>query len=180
MLKIRVGGSGIAAMSRTLGVAQEAVGDMSDVWRDVVHPFLLEHLGKQFDSLGQHGGEPWESLKGEPKYYAFKKRVLGEELANKPLWWDSENERLRPSLVDAGDQDHRFSSTPTTMFFGTAVDHANSLIEGGTGPFGENFPGRNIFALTQSQRKGLVTLIQRSIIDKVNARGRRGNFREML
>jgi|AKVG01.1.fsa_nt_gi hypothetical protein len=167
-------------MSRTLGVAREAIGDMSDVWRDVVHPYLLEHLAKNFDTLGRYGGDPWKSLKGEPKYYAYKKALLGQELADKVLWWDEEGERLRPSLIDSGDKDHRFTATPTSMFFGSAVDHASSLIEGGTGPFGESFPGRNIFAMTQSQRKGLITLIQRAIIDKVNARGTRGSFRDML
>jgi hypothetical protein len=171
MVRLTIGGSGVAAFDRILGIAEEVVGDMRPIWDAVVRPFVFEHMKLQFDTLGAHGGEPWESLDNEPKYKAYKKALLGESLANKVLWWDENGARLRPSLVEPGHQDQVYISSPKKFQFGTRVEHTGSLIEGGIGPFGEKYPGRNIFRISQSDRKRLVTLIQRAIIDQVEGRG---------
>lgn len=170
-MKLTIGGPGVAAFDRILGIAEDIVGDMRPIWDSVVRPFVFEHMKLQFDTLGGHGGEPWKSLDGEPKYKAYKKALLGESLANKVLWWSDEGARLRPSLVVPGHAEQEYLSDRGKFFFGTRVEHAASLIEGGVGPFGESFPARNIFRISQSDRKRLVTLIQREIVQQVEGRG---------
>lgn len=177
MVRLTIGGPGVAAFDRILGVAEDIVGDMRPIWDEVVRPFVFEHMKLQFDTLGAHGGEPWKSLDGEPKYKAYKKALLGESLANKVLWWSEDKARLRPSLIEPGHGDQFVYSTSKKFKFGTRVEHAKSLMEGGTGPFGEPFPARNIFRISQSDRKRLVTLIQRAIVAQVEGRG---NSRSMM
>lgn len=184
MIRITIGGtdrSGVASMDRFLGVAHEVVGDMRGIWAQVVRPFMLEHMDAQFNTLGAHGGAPWESLDNEPIYRAYKARLLGESLALKVLWWSADREQLRPSLVSPTHGSQVFDSDQKKMFFGTKVPHAGDLISGGIGPFGEPFPGRAIFAMTGAQRKGLVTLMQRAIVQRVEARGfSRSDMRDQL
>lgn len=170
-MKLTIGGPGVAAFDRILGVAEDIVGDMRPIWNEVVRPFVFQHMRLQFDTLGEHGGKPWASLDNEPKYKAYKRALLGEDLANKVLWWDEDGARLRPSLVIPGHGEQEYAAERERFFFGTRVDHARSLIEGGTGPFGEPFPGRSIFAISQPDRKRLVTLIQRAIVAQVEGRG---------
>jgi hypothetical protein len=173
MLRVRVGttGNGAAAFDRVLGVAADIVGDMKPIFDRVVRPYVLEHLDQQFNTLGAHGGKPWASLDGEPKYRAFKRAILGEQLAAKVLWWDSKGERLRPSLVNPQHPEQVWQSSSTRAFFSSRVPYAADLIRGGRGPFGERYPGREIFAMTQGQRKELVTLMQREIVQQVEGRG---------
>ena len=171
MIKVSIGetAGGAAAFERWLGLAADVVGDMKPIFDTVVRPFVLEHLEKQFETLGAHGGKPWASLASEPVYMAQKRAMLGAELAKKPLWWSPDRERLRPSLVLPGHKDQRWESSATRAYFGTAVPYASSLINGGIGPYGERYPGRAIFSMSQAQRKGLVTLIQRAVIKSVGA-----------
>jgi len=172
MLKIRLGDrNSSAAFSRVIGVSKKAVGDMRPIFEEVVRPYVLEHMDQQFGTLGKHGGKAWKSLDSEPKYKAMKAALVGEALANKVLWWDSAGEVLRPALTKASDSNQVWVSERSRAFFGTGLPYASQLIEGGTGPFGESFPGRAIFAMSQSQRKELVTLIQRRIVAQIDRRG---------
>ena len=181
MIRITIGGDGVAAMDRFLGVAHEVVGDMRPVWEAVVRPYVLEHMRLQFDTLGAHGGKPWASLDGEPIYRAYKARLIGEKFAKRVLWWSDDKARLRPSLVFDRHPEQVSQIERKKMLFGTSVPHAGDLLKGGTGPFGEPFPGRAIFAMTQAQRKELVTLMQREIVRRVEFRGfSRSAMREQL
>ena len=183
MLRVSVGvtGDGSAAFDRILGVAADVVGDMKPIFDRVVRPYVLRHLDQQFNTLGSHGGKPWESLDGEPKYRAWKAAVVGEDLARKVLWWSKDGERLRPSLVDPQHGEQVWESSSTRAYFGTSVPYAADLVRGGTNPFGERYPGREIFGMTQSQRKELVTLMQREIVKQVEGRGySRSQMRDQL
>ena len=183
MLRVSVGvmGDGSAAFDRVLGVASDVVGDMKPIFDRVVRPYVLEHMDQQFNTLGSHGGKPWESLDGEPKYRAWKAAIVGEDLARKVLWWSKRGERLRPSLVEANNPEQIWESSKTRAFFGTIVPYAGDLVRGGTNPFGERYPGREMFAMKQSQRKELVTLMQREIVQQVEGRGySRSQMRDQL
>lgn len=180
-VSIGVTGDGAAAFDRVLGVAAKVVGDMKPIFDRVVRPYVLEHMDRQFNTLGAHGGKPWASLDGEPKYRSFKAAILGEDLARKVLWWDTRGQRLRPSLINPQHPEQVWESSSTRAYFGTAVPYAGDLIRGGVGPFGERYPGREIFALTQRQRKELVTLMQREIVQQVEGRGySRSQMRDQL
>jgi len=183
VLRVRIGpdGDGTAAFDRVFAVAEKVVGNAKPIFDRVVRPYVLEHMRAQFDTLGAHGGKPWQSLDAEPKYRAMKAALLGESLASKVLWWSDDRARLRPSLVEPSHPDQRWESSRTGAFFGSTVPYIGRLIEGGRGPFGESYPGRQIYAMTQAQRKELVTLIQREIVSQVEGRGfQRYQMRDQL
>lgn len=171
MIAVSIGGRGVKAYERVLGVNQEVLGDLKPILDASVAPYMLEHMRRQFDTLGAHSGQPWATLKGEPLYYAFKKRILGKGLADKPLWWSRQREQLRPSLTDPAHGHHAYRSGDNGALFGTTVPHAQALLDGGVGPFGEDYPARNFFHMSQGQRKELTTLIQREVIREADRRG---------
>ena len=93
MLRVSVGvtGDGSAAFDRILGVAADVVGDMKPIFDRVVRPYVLRHLDQQFNTLGSHGGKPWESLDGEPKYrdIILDKLVTGGTVNHGLRFWPS-------------------------------------------------------------------------------------------
>lgn len=172
--EIKLGGTGMVAMSRRLGVLAEAIGDMTPIWRTVVHPWFLEHMKQQFETSGAHGGKPWEGYGAEPKYAAYKQLMVGHL---RPLVWEIDGmERLRPSLVFAEDEDHYAVFTPSRIELGTMVPYAARLVHGGTGPFKEPYPGRAILAMSDAQKKKLITLIQRDIQKRIGVGNARFNL----
>lgn len=162
MPQIKIGGSGFSPMSRYLGVLAAQVGDMSEIWREVAHPFFLEHMKEQFDTEGSHGGRPWEGYEGEPAYAAWKWGIVGH---NKILRWElgGPYERLYPSLTDASSPWHHVRITANSFEVGSLVPYSARLQFGGVGPKGEAYPGRAILAMTENQKQSLVVLVQRRI-----------------
>lgn len=134
-------------------------------WREVAHPYLLNHMERQFETGGAHGGKRWANYASEPKYLSFKYNVAG---TLRPLRWDDSGvrERLRPSLVLASHSEHVFLPGSQLLQFGTRVPWANSIYTGGVGPFGEPFPGRNPLAMTLQQKGQL----GRRILNHLSAR----------
>lgn len=168
LLSLSIGVRGERAVSRRLGLLSSAIGDMTHVFRKSVHPFMIKHSLKQFETAGAHGGEKWPGYENEPKYRGSKKAMVGHL---EVLRWERGNERLFPSIVARTHPEHVFRSTAKTATFGTRVPYAKRLNEGGIGPFDEKYPPRKIFAMTRGQKKELITTIQRAILEEVGASG---------
>jgi len=162
MFRLEIGTGDAKGMSRVIGLMMEVIGSLEHEWRNVVHPYLLRHWEKQFATEGEHGGRPWEGYGGEPKYADHKMAIVGH---HDLLRWDKggKYERLYPSITEPSHTEHVFRADATSMTAGTAVPYSDRLISGGTGPFGETYPGRDWQRMTTRQKKKLVTLIQRSI-----------------
>lgn len=161
MFRLEIGTGDAKEMSRVIGLMMEVIGSLEHEWRDVVHPYLLRHWKKQFETEGKHGGRPWEGYGGEPKYAAYKMAIVGHH--DLLRWEPGVSERLYPSITEPTHSEHIFRADATSMTAGTAVPYSDRLISGGTGPFDEPYPGRNWQRMTTMQKKKLVTLIQRSI-----------------
>lgn len=164
MPEITIGVTGQKAVSQRLQVAADVIGDLTPVWDDVVHPWFLRHMRRQFETSGSHGGDTWAGYEDEPIYRAVKLKLTGYLQL---LRWDFENERLYPSLTDPSHPDHVYQRSEQSMSTGTSVEYAPRLIEGGEGPFGETYPGRNMISVTDRQRSDLVRAITRYLAPKI-------------
>lgn len=166
VMVVKIGIEGAPAFHRMIGIAREAVEGVEYIWRDVVHPWFLEHMRIQFETSGRWGGDEWAAYPNEPKYRKKKESMVGHL---RPLVWEwgGKWERLRPSLMEAGHIDHIFEASEKGVVLGTAVPYASALNVGGTGPFNENFPARRMMSMTPGQKKELVTLMQREMIDRL-------------
>ena len=130
-----------------------ALGDMSQLWRDVVHPFMVEHWRLQFNTAGSQGGRSWAGL--EPKY-AASQMALGDSIVPLEV---SRSARLEPSFVNPTSAEHIFSFSKNSMQAGSSVPYASSLATGGTGPFGETYPSRDPRVMTPGQIDDLRALV---------------------
>lgn len=167
--KVRIGVEGAPTIAREIGLVAELIGDLTPTWRSAVDPFVTEHLRKQFDSEGWYGGSPWADYSNEPFYRGYKRAIVGHL---KILRWElGGRERLYPSLVNSTHPDHIVEMTPTSYRRGTRVPYARRLVEGGVGPFGERYPGRDIFGMRGTQRNRLFVEIQRDILRRIGAEG---------
>lgn len=182
MIELRLGkvGDGHEEFSQILGVMADVIGSMVPVWRAAVHPYMTRHAKKQFKTEGTHGGKPWAGYGNEPKYEAYKKDRVGHL---KVLRWHESlsRGRLPPSTFRPSHPDHIFQATSNRVTIGTSTPWAKRLTKGGTGPRGEKFPGRIIYAMTERQRDELTSLIQQMIIaiaDAGTLRAARASFQQ--
>lgn len=134
-------------ISRQCRTLSGALRDVSQLWREVVHPWMVQHWRLQFDTAGGHGGRPWAPL--EPKYAAAQQ---GDSLT--PLEVNT-SARLEPSFVDPVNPAHFFSSSKNAMQAGSPVPYAGTLGTGGIGPFGESYPARDPREVTPQQLDAL-------------------------
>lgn len=169
MVKFKIGtDESNKQVSRMIGLATEVLGDLSDIFDDYVHEWLLEHEEKLFDTEGAHGGSTWGDYANEPHYVAYKLQKVGHlDL----LRWEKggKYERLYPSLTDPTHSQHVWESSRRGFAFGTALSYAGRLARGGTGPFGEPYPGRDPILLTRKQKAHIATLVQRGVRDQFGA-----------
>lgn len=162
--------NGVAAFDRQLGLAKDIIGSLKETFEDVVHPYVLDHVKAMFRTQGSHGGASWAGYRQEPKYAAYKASVLDlADPTDRLMRWAPDNERLYPSLVAPSHPQHIFQASDDSVRIGTSVPYAKRLATGGTGPFGEPFPGRPMFAMTRSQKSQLVTEVQRDITRRLGA-----------
>jgi hypothetical protein len=162
VIRLQVGLKGSEALDRRLSLAEDVVQDLRPTFEEIAHPWLLNHMRRQFATDGAHGGSRWADYSREPKYRAYKKSLVGH--TDILRWEKGGREQLYPSLTKKGDSLHVWRASHKGIRFGTRVDHAERLTQGGTGPFGEPYPGREIFSLTRRQRSDFVREIQRDII----------------
>lgn len=173
MLEISIGGGADGAVySRVFDVIADIVGDMSDVWEEVVLPWALEHFSAQFETYGAHGGRPWQGYGAEPRYAEIKKEMLGH---NHVLRWEiGGQELLYPSLTDRRHPNFYFRTGPHHMSIGTTVEHAADIERPTRGPWwsgSEPSPPRYIMVATDEQKRMLTTRIHRHIYAKVEGAG---------
>lgn len=173
MIEVKVGISGGEEISRKLGILASAVDDLSKVFDEVVHPYILNQAKMNFETSGAYSGQAWD-FSGEPKYKAFKRHMAETKGVDmRPLWWiPGGREWLRPSLTNPSHGSHIYVSDEKRVIIGTSVPHAAKLNEGGKGPFGEPFPARRPLGMTQGQRKELITLMQRGIMALAESQGK--------
>lgn len=168
-LRIKHGRGADAAFDRMVGITRDV--ETERIWpmvvRDVVHPWVLEKTKENIDSHGALVGESWDYA-GEPKYRAYKQMVVGH---NKVLRWAGGRERLYPSLTSSSHGEHLFDLQKTSATIGSRVPYADRLTQGGSGPFGEDYPGRTIMPGTPDLNKRLATQVQRYINDQLDASG---------
>ena len=121
-----------------------------EIFREVVKPYLYRVATQRLNAGDLPG------FNSEPKYRAYKKAVTGDL---RPLRWKPGREQLAPSLMSSNDS---FSSVQISGSGGTLGSSAPSakVLKGGVNQFGERYPARNPFALTEEQRQRLLKLIQ--------------------
>lgn len=173
MIRLTVGTEAFDELDVVVGLAAEVVGDLTHEWENVVAPWFLDHMRQQFESQGEHGGEPWAAYNQEPQYAAVKSSIFEEEgvdgkISDFILRWVPGQERLYPSLVRSGHSHHISQFGEMEASFGTSLPYADRLIEGGTGPYDEPYPGRDMLAVTDEQQSDLFTDIQRSIRNRLS------------
>lgn len=172
MIRLQIGAGNVNQLDTMLGLAEEIVGDLQFEWESVLKPWFLDHMEEQYETQGAHGGEPWADYSSEPQYAAMKSSVfeqanVGGSIDNFILRWVPGSERLKPSLTESSHPNFVFRTSDLEAEIGTNVPYAERLIEGGTGPFGEPYPGRDMLAMTDAQLSTLFTEIQRGIQDRI-------------
>src|SRR5690554_746527 len=110
MINISIKSGDKALISRNLGLLADQVGDMSEIFEEVVPPKFYQLMEEQFATEGAAGGAPWPDYSGEPRYKAIKKAITGH---NDLLRWQKggKYEALYPSLTSP---DSQFSYTKIT------------------------------------------------------------------
>jgi hypothetical protein len=152
---------GFKQLDRTLLGMTDAVED----WRpafESVHDLLIDVEKRLFDTEGASGSQGlWNRYTDEPRYRAFKRHILGSEFP--VLQWGRGGMRLMPSLTTKSHPEHVFTSTATTMEFGTSVPYADRLAQGGINPFGEHYPGRRAIDLNDRDRTEITRILIRHL-----------------
>lgn len=163
---------GEKAIARYEGAAKR-VGDLRPVWKGSFQPWLLDFLRSQFQTRGRTGGKPWAGYANEPKYAAFKQKLVGH---NRLFRWDMRGgkERLYPALTRPNHPDQILSISPTRASIAVTGPYAK-LQRGGRGPFGEKFPARQIFPARGRAQQALVTELQRGLLTYLS-RGTQGTL----
>lgn len=137
---------------------------------EVIHPEFLKRAAENIESQGRLVGQRW-NYNGEPRYRRWKVNQVGH---TKVLRWDiGKKERLYPSLTDPTDPWHYFRQTPTSVAIGTMVPYAPRLQEGGEGPFGETYPGRQFLPSGSKANSALANRIQVHLKKHLNRAGKR-------
>jgi hypothetical protein len=140
-------------ISRQCNALRSALGKPDQAFKEVVHPYMLQHFARQFDTAGGHGGRPWAEL--EP-LYAESQQSLGDSLIPLRADWPV----LEPSLTQQG-KSHVFITRGNSVQIGSMVPYARKVADGGVGPFGETFPGRDPRVMTRGQVAELGRNIQK-------------------
>lgn len=161
MFELSLGvGEGLQEFRRAIGLRLEVLDSWKPIFDEVVHPYVLEHMRKQFRTEGRHGGAPWAGYHQEPKYAQYRANLVGDAPI---LSWTPGNMVLRPSFTRSAHYLHVYRATDTKVTIGSSVPYAPRLNRGGTGPFGEAYSGRTIMAMKRSQKTGLVREVQRAV-----------------
>jgi hypothetical protein len=168
MIKIGVKAKGIRRARRAVRAFIRAIEDHEDIHQKMTQQFMLVHMRRRFASSGSYGGMAWQRLTG--RYARFRKAITGNE---RPLEWDGENERLKPSLTQARHPDHIFNTRDASARFGTRVPYAARLESGGTDIFGDPYQGYDIINMTTRQRRAFVREFGKAVAQKAyrNTRG---------
>jgi len=132
-------------IARQCKALRDAMRSQKELWRDVVHPWMVGHWRLQFNSAGGHGGQLWAPL--EPQY-AEAQRALGDSLV--PL--ESSAGILEASFTDPTSRHHKLVIQSRKLMVSSTLPYSGTLATGGVGPYGESFPARDPRVMTPAQR----------------------------
>lgn len=156
---------------RTLGRAEQVVQNLAPSFDQVFHPFMLSHMRDVFRSGGAAAGQTWRGYASEPRYGAFKARILAQARPQPLRWQPGKKERLFPSLTSEGGE-HVHVSNSQAARFGTSVPYAARLEEGGIGPFGEPSPARPMVRIDAARTSDLVALLKQDVLARIGGTAR--------
>lgn len=127
--------------------------------------YLRQTQREAFKNQTSPTGQSWpEYEQAEPKYGAYKKRLLGSDLYPSMLRWPGGNERLFPSLTRENHSEHVavIDAGARLIRFGTRVPYAiNHQLGRGKGPFGEPIATRPFLSLGVNQAADIRRIIAR-------------------
>lgn len=142
------------------------IEDLAPSFDQVFHPFMLAHMRDVFRSGGAAAGAKWRGYDGEPRYGAFKARVLGQARPQPLRWQPGKQERLYPSLTEEGG-DHVHTTGRSAARFGTAIPYAARLERGGVGPYGETSPPRVMLRIDAARTAEMAELLKEDILARI-------------
>lgn len=152
-LSIHVEVLGEKQISRKMLRFAERAGSMVPVF-EVIHDYLREVSDRQFQSQGQYSGKPWAKLRDttierkrrskDPTTRANADRILHAQ------------EKLRRSLVNAGDPNQKKVITPNTMVYGTKLVYAPFHMKPGP----HSRPVRRPVDLTEKNKVAILKTLQ--------------------
>lgn len=149
-------GQGFRGLEAEIKILRQVVKDPRPTLNQVVYPYLREHIQRQFETSGAHGGGPTWDFSGEPIYARQKTSLLGKNLGSKPLVWEAGDAQLLPSLTNPQHPNAIFRLEPSRLVVGSNLPYAEALLStGGIGPYGEPFPARDPFRFTPEQQREL-------------------------
>jgi len=135
------------------------IPDMAELFINVIQPYIMALAKRRLDT-----GEDFAPL--EPKYSKFKQRLTGDL---RPLRWkEGEREQLAPSLMNPSDAYHILQVSSNEVTLGSNAPNAG-VIYGGTNQFGEAFPARLPYHLTDENKLELEALVFAYIQSKSEA-----------
>lgn len=179
---------GMEAPIARLGLAESRVGDLRPAWRAIhdgssAHPYLaggglsfVDIMRAQYATQGARGGRSWAGYDDEPVYSRIKIAFGGG--LGRILRWRPGRERLYPSLVAPSHAEHVYRPDRLGVTIGTSVPYARRLHFGiGEQPF-DRIPltARAIIALTRSDFRAWVRVIQRHVAGTVGVPGARADI----
>ena len=190
LLDFGVNLTGVDGPVAKLGLAESRVGDLRPAW-DAIHAGrtgdpLLKGKGKgqslsfltiskrHFATQGGRAGAKWDGYDDEPVYRVIKRLFGGGE--GRMLRWRAGRERLYPSLISPSHPDHIFEAKRHSVEIGTAVPYARNHQFGiGLQPFDRQpLKKRPVIALTRSDFRGWVRVIQRHVMRNIEPGARVG------
>lgn len=127
--------------------ARKILTDFEHIHLEVTSPHMDSHIRAMFARQGAPAGLNWADYSGEPKYEAYKRKMIGKDNPADYLlrWHPPAKERFYPSLTDPTHSEYVEFVQGKAYERGTLVPYAYEIaVTGGVGPFGERFPGRPV------------------------------------
>lgn len=124
-----------------------------------IRAFFVARMVRAFKTRGLSENRKWEGYDREPKYRAYKREVSGDMSL---LKWKGGG-ILYGSLTQHNDPDQVFRVQGDKIVFGSRVPWADDVARGGTGPFGEKYPGRNFLHMGDRSRKLLARQLAQTV-----------------
>lgn len=151
MIDVSIGIEGSEAFKRKLMISITELQNLKPIFDDVVKPYMQAHMKKQFQTSGQYGGSKWA---GNSKAYNRVKRLtVGHTRILE------RSGKLKRSLIGTTIAS-KYISSRTSMTYGTTIPYAKYQNNGTS----KGIKAKQIFGMTNGQKKALVTLIQRELL----------------
>lgn len=152
MIDISIGLEGAEEFKRKLMITVSETQNLKPIFEGPVKDYLKNHMKKQFSTQGHYGGSPWRG--NSSKYNEWKQSKVGHK---KILEFSG---RLKNSIIRTT-AFSKYITTKKTMEYGTSVSYAPYQNNGTS----KGIKAKSIFGMTAGQKKALVTIIQRQLLN---------------